>query len=175
MKMNDTIQREKSFAKSGVVANIKLIYCFTLLSLVMASCSKIVDNLVNEESTEDILVAESPWVFSGYQNSIIEDDAGSGLSSQEIAEDINQYSAGISFTFYLDGMGFIEIPEQGREDWVWTLSAEQLKTVSDTKTNRYSFFSADQNQMTFEARTTTLHVKDSVQYSVTHVGKYFFK
>lgn len=144
--------------------------------LLLASCSKIVEDLVKEEpSIEDILVEESPWVFSSYGNSFIEDDGGSGLSSEEINNDMNQYLIGVSFTFNADGTGFIDIPEEEKEDWVWTLSEDRLTTVSDAQTQQYNFFNADRNQMTFEGRTTTVHTRDSVQYNVTHVGKYLFK
>lgn len=88
---------------------------------------------------------------------------------------MNRYLVGVNFTFNADGTGFIDIPEQGREDWTWTLGEDRLTTVSSSQTDQYTFFSADRNQMTFESRTTTLHTRDSGQYNVTHVGEYFFK
>jgi len=145
----------------------------TLLSI--SSCSKAIEKLIDDDTnTEAFLVEESPWTFSKYQNSFIEDDGGSGLDGEAITEDLNQYFIGVRFTFNADGTGYLEIPEQERKDWRWTLSDDRLKTVSDSQTDRYTFFSADKNQMTFESRTTTLHIIDSVQYSITHVGKYFF-
>lgn len=144
--------------------------------LLLASCSKIVEDLAKvEPSTEDILVEESPWVFSSYNISLVEDDGGSGLSDQEIEDDMNEYLIGVSFEFNSDGTGYNDIPDQGQEDWVWTLANNRLITFSDTKNAEYTFFSADRNQMTFEGRTTTVHTRDSVKYNVTHVGKYLFK
>jgi len=152
------------------------IFCFAIAVIFFSSCSKLAEELIPEEpEIENILVEESPWVFFRYENSFIDDDDDSGLSSQEIESDLNQYFVGISFTFNADGTGFIDIPEQGREDWDWTLNNNHLRTISDSQTDGYSFFSADRNQMTFESRTTTVHTKDSVQYNVTHVGKYFFR
>lgn len=160
----------------SLVKKARTLFYATVIIGLIASCSKIVEELkTNEPDTESILVEESPWVFSSYEISILEDDGGSGLSNQEIEDDMNLYSAGISFAFNADGTGFIDIPEQGQENWVWTLTEDLLKTVSDTQTDRYTFFSADRNQMTFESRTTTRHTGDSVQFNVTHVGKYFFK
>ena len=175
-KKKNEISGTKEIALNGVVKKTQLFfYAFVIIGL-MTSCSKLVEELkANEPDTKSILVEESPWLFSDYEISVIEDDDGSGLSSQEIEDDMNLYSTGISFTFNTDGTGFIEIPGQGSENWVWTLTDDRLKTVSDTQTDRYTFFSADRNQFTFESRTTTIHLKDSVQYNVTHVGKYFFK
>jgi len=97
------------------------------------------------------------------------------LTSQEIENDINQYVIGVSFTFFDDGTGFIDIPEQGREEWTWTLGNDRLTTVSDSQTDVYTFFSADRNQMNFESRTSILHTKDAIEYVVKHVCKYTFK
>ncbi|TMM58749.1 hypothetical protein FEE95_04775 [Maribacter algarum] len=153
----------------------KAIISMVVCALMLTSCSKVVEKLIDEpEDVENILVEESPWTFSRYENTVIEDNDGSGLSGQEIENDINQYFIDISFTFNSDGTGFIDIPEQGREDWVWTLSNNRLTTISNTQTDEYTFFSADRNEMTFESRTSTLHTRDSIEYVVTHVGKYFF-
>ncbi|MFK7814201.1 MAG: hypothetical protein AB8B59_17015 [Maribacter sp.] len=162
--------------KTKMILKTRIIFCVTIIFVFASSCSKIVEEIIekNESKTEDILVEESPWVFSRYEISSIEDDGESGLSSQEIENDLNQYLIDVSFTFNVDGTGYRDIPNQDREDWVWTLSEDRLITISDSKTDRYTFFSADQNQMTFEGRTSTGHTRDSVQYMVTHVGKYFF-
>ncbi len=160
--------------ETKMIVKVYMVFYAVAALVFSSSCSKLVEELINESDVENILVEESPWVFSRYENSFVEDDGGSGLSSQEIENDMNQYSAGISFTLNADGTGFIEIPEQGREGWVWTLSEDRLTTISSSQTDVYTFFSADRNQMTFESRTTTAHTRDSVQYNVTHVGKYFF-
>lgn len=175
METKTIIQENNRVVLSKMIVKAVMVFCAVIMLLFSSSCSKITEKLVEETTTESILVEEGPWVFSRYENSLIEDDGESGLSSQEIENDMNQYLIGVNFTFNEDGTGFMDIPEQGREDWVWTLSEDRLKTVSDTQTDRYTFFSADQNQMTFESRTTTIHTRDSVRYSVTHVGKYFFK
>lgn len=161
--------------ETKVIIKIGMVCFATALLVLISSCSKRSEKLINEPDVENILVEESPWVFSRYENSFIEDDGESGLSSQEVENDMNQYLVGVSFTFNADGTGFVDIPEQGKEDWVWTLSEDKLTTISDSRTNVYTFFSADRNQLTFESRSTTLHTKDSVQYNVAHVGEYFFK
>ena len=159
----------KIIMKAGVVI------CTAILCLCMSSCADSEDALVREVGVSEILVEESPWVFSRYENSFILEDGGLGFSRQEIEDDMNQYIIGVSFTFHADGTGFIDVPEQSREEWVWSLSGNRLTTTTNSQTDQYTFFSADRNQMTFESSTTTLHFKDSVAYQVTHVGKYFFK
>lgn len=87
---------------------------------------------------------------------------------------MNQYLIGVSFTFDEDGTGFNDIPGQARQDWVWSLADDRLTTTSSSQTDQYTFFSAAKNEITFESSTATVHTRDSVQYNVTHVGKYFF-
>ena len=157
-----------------MIMKVSKLLCAAILIVSISSCSKTVEKLIDETTTEDILAEKSPWVFSSYENSFIEDDGGSGLSSEEINNDMNRYLIGVNFTFNADRTGFLDVPEQGREDWVWTLGEDHLTTISESQTDQYTFFSADRNQMTFESRTTTMHTKDSVRYAVTHVGKYFF-
>lgn len=150
------------------------IICAILIFVYASSCSKIREEIENEPDKEQILVENSPWTFSSYENSFVEDDGGSKLSNEEIQNDMNQYLVGVRFTFNTDRTGFLDIPEQDREDWVWTLSEDHLTTISDLQTDQYTFFNVDKNQMTFESRTITMHTKDSAHYEVTHVGKYFF-
>ncbi len=168
-------KRNKKTLGNKMIKKSSMLFSILVIFILASSCSKVVEKLVDEpEDMENILVEESPWTFSRYENTVVEDEGGSGLSGQEIENDINQYFIDISFTFNADGTGFIDIPEQGREEWVWTLSNNRLTTISDTQTDEYTFFNADRNQMTFESRTSTLHTRDSINYVVTHVGKYFF-
>lgn len=79
METEGTLQSNTPFSTYGSVTKFSIIFLM-LVVVIMTACSKQEEVTENTASkTESILVEESPWVFSGYQNSFITDDGGSGL------------------------------------------------------------------------------------------------
>lgn len=77
METKTIIQKNNRVVLSKMIVKVGMVLSVTIMLVLISSCSKLTEKLINEPDVQNILVEESPWVFSRYENSLIEDDGES--------------------------------------------------------------------------------------------------
>lgn len=146
--------------------------------LLLASCSKLVDELVEEQPDKsNILTSNSPWRFESFTLAWATKTQKDTITDQEIEIEVNNSYKNLEFTFNSDGTGETTIQNSDEEEphtWTWFFDGNN-KICFDGVCGTDSLTGISLNENSFSFDLTAASPSNTVGEKIIYHGRYVFE